>query len=93
MLTMAKRRICTVAPAPYHQGPLIPNLYATALLCNCAKPSSAPDDEKNEDLGRTSVAAHVQAETIPEAINPGLILLDAVLNSSESLGENGVYRA
>ena len=50
---MAKSKIWTVAPEPYHQGPLIPgiidsisvsniyppsdylpNLYATALLCN-----------------------------------------------------------
>jgi hypothetical protein len=42
---------------------------------------------------RTSVAAHVQADTIPEAIRPGLTLRDALLNSSEFLGEYAVYRA
>ena len=41
----------------------------------------------------TSVAAHVHAETIPEAIRPGLTLRDALLNSSEFFGENPVYRA
>lgn len=41
----------------------------------------------------TSVAAHVHADTIPEAINPGLTLLEALENSSEDLGENAVYRA
>jgi hypothetical protein len=30
--TCAKRRTCTVAPAPYHHGPLTPYLYATAEL-------------------------------------------------------------
>ncbi len=34
------------------------------------------------------VAAHVQADTIPLAINPGLTLLLAVLNSSLVLVEN-----
>jgi hypothetical protein len=41
----------------------------------------------------TSVAAHVQADTIPEAIRPGLTLRDALLNSSEFFGEYAVYRA
>ena len=41
----------------------------------------------------TSVAAHVQAETIPEAMRPGLTLRDALLNSSVFFGENAVYRA
>jgi hypothetical protein len=41
----------------------------------------------------TSVAAHVQADTIPDAIRPGLTLRDALLNSSEFFGENAVYRA
>lgn len=41
-------------------------------------------------LTLTSVAAHVQAETMPEAISPGLTLRDALLNSSELLGENPV---
>jgi hypothetical protein len=41
----------------------------------------------------TSVAAHVQADTIPDAIRPGLTLRDALLNSSEFLGEYAVYRA
>jgi len=31
-LTMANNRTWTVAPAPYHHGPLIPYLYPTALL-------------------------------------------------------------
>ena len=35
----------------------------------------------------TSVAAHVQAETIPDAMSPGLTLRDALLNSSVFLGE------
>jgi hypothetical protein len=30
----AKRRTWIVAPEPYHQGPEIPNLYATALDCS-----------------------------------------------------------
>jgi hypothetical protein len=38
------------------------------------------------------VAAHVQADTIPLAINPGLMLRLAVLNSSLVLVENLVYR-
>ncbi len=41
----------------------------------------------------TNVAAHVQADTMPEAISPGLTLLEALLNSSELFGENPVYRA
>jgi hypothetical protein len=41
----------------------------------------------------TSVAAHVQADTIPDAIRPGLTLRDALLNSSEFFGEYAVYRA
>jgi hypothetical protein len=41
----------------------------------------------------TSVAAHVQADTIPDAMRPGLTLRDALLNSSVSLGEYAVYRA
>ena len=39
------------------------------------------------------MAAHVQAETIPEAIRPGLTLRDALLNSSVFFGEYAVYRA
>jgi hypothetical protein len=47
-----------------------------------------------ESTGKlTSVAAHVQADTIPDAISPGLTLRDALLNSSELLGEYAVYRA
>ena len=38
------------------------------------------------------VAAQVQAETMPLAINPGLTLLLAVLNSSLVFVENLVYR-
>ena len=41
-------------------------------------------------FGLTSVAAQVHADTIPEAIRPGLILRDALVNSSELLGENAV---
>jgi len=41
----------------------------------------------------TSVAAHVQADTIPAAIRPGLTLRDALQNSSEFFGEYAVYRA
>lgn len=43
-----------------------------------------------EDVKR--VVDQVQDDTIPEAIRPGLILLDAVLNSSDSLVEKAVYR-
>jgi len=41
----------------------------------------------------TRVAAHVHAETIPDAMRPGFMLRDALLNSSEFLGEKPVYRA
>ena len=41
----------------------------------------------------TRVAAHVQAETIPAAIRPGLTLRDALENSSAFSGEKPVYRA
>lgn len=40
--------------------------------------------------------SHIQgltADTIPLAMRPGLTLREALLNSSEFLGENGVYRA
>jgi hypothetical protein len=57
----------------YHQGPLIPYLYACA-----------------EEV--KSVAAHVHAETMPAAINPGLTLLDADVNSSDEDGLKLVYR-
>jgi hypothetical protein len=40
--------------------------------------------------GLTSVAAHVQALTIPAAMSPGFTLRDALLNSSEERGEKGV---
>ena len=40
----------------------------------------------------TNVAAHVQADTMPAAISPGLTLRDALLNSSELEGLNAVYR-
>lgn len=39
------------------------------------------------------MAAHVQADTIPDAIRPGLTLRDALQNSSEFFGEKAVYRA
>lgn len=47
------------------------------------------------DIGyrHTSVAAHVQAETMPEAISPGFTEREADENSSEFLGEKPVYRA
>jgi hypothetical protein len=38
------------------------------------------------------VAAHVHAETIPDAIRPGFTDLDAVLNSSDCFVEYVVYR-
>jgi len=38
------------------------------------------------------VAAHVHADTIPEAIRPGLTDLEAVLNSSDCFVEYIVYR-
>jgi hypothetical protein len=41
-------------------------------------------------LDCSSVAAHVHAETIPEAISPGLTERDAVLNSSDCFVEYGV---
>ena len=44
-------------------------------------------------VARTKVAAHVHAETIPDAIRPGLTLREALLNSSALFGENPVYRA
>jgi len=46
-----------------------------------------------ENSERTRVAAHVHAETIPEAIRPGLMLREALVNSSEFFGEKAVYRA
>lgn len=49
--------------------------------------------EREENSVLTRVAAHVHADTIPDAIRPGFTLLDALLNSSELLGENAVYRA
>ena len=41
----------------------------------------------------TRVAAQVHAETIPDAMRPGLTLREALLNSSEVFGEKPVYRA
>jgi hypothetical protein len=90
--TCAKRRTWTVAPAPYHHGPEIPYLYATALDWSCRQ-CRASVDHCLCQWGLTRVAAHVQAETIPEAIRPGLTLRDALLNSSVLFGENAVYRA
>lgn len=37
------------------------------------------------------VAAHVHADTMPDAIKPGLTLREAVLNSSDVVVENLVY--
>ena len=39
------------------------------------------------------MAAQVHADTIPEAIRPGFTLREALVNSSEFLGEKAVYRA
>lgn len=42
-------------------------------------------------LDCSNVAAHVQADTIPDAIRPGLTERDAVLNSSDCFVEYAVY--
>lgn len=44
-------------------------------------------------MAHTSVAAHVHADTIPDAIRPGFTLREALLNSSLFDGLKGVYRA
>jgi hypothetical protein len=44
----------------------------------------------NDDTSLTKVAAHVHADTMPDAIRPGFTLLDALVNSSELDGEKGV---
>ena len=44
------------------------------------------------DLLCNNVAAHVQAETIPTAIRPGLMLFSADKNSSVLFGSKEVYR-
>lgn len=55
---------------------------------------AAQDDKPLRCQGQidmqTNVAAHVHAETIPEAISPGFTLRDALVNSSEFEGEKGV---
>lgn len=75
----------------------MPSLYATALDCSYTSESvkitpalalSGQDARSHALL--TSVAAHVQAETMPDAMRPGFTLLDALLNSSEFFGENPV---
>lgn len=43
-------------------------------------------------LDCSNVAAQVQADTIPDAIRPGLTDRDAVLNSSDCFVEYTVYR-
>lgn len=48
-------------------------------------------DNKNYCLKLTSVAAQVQAETIPDAMRPGLTEREAEVNSSEFRGETPVY--
>lgn len=65
-----------------------PHLIATARLFG----ENSSTQRKEAISGLTSVAAHVHAETIPEAMRPGLTLLEALLNSSEFLGEKPVYR-
>ena len=50
------------------------------------------NNEQQKGRKRTSVAAQVQAETIPDAMRPGLTDLDAEENSSELAGLNAVYR-
>jgi hypothetical protein len=72
----------------------MPYLYATALdwsFGRCVTSIYLSKVMYVEKL--TSVAAHVQADTIPDAMRPGLTLRDALLNSSEFLGEYAVYRA
>jgi hypothetical protein len=79
-----------VDPHPYHQGPEIPNLYATALDCSWSNLFLVSLVIVQRTIMPTKVAAHVHADTIPEAINPGLTHRDALLNSSEFLGEKAV---
>jgi len=74
---------------------LILNKSLTKFIRNCTtlqlgKPTSVTTLVNRNELGPTSVAAQVHADTIPEAIRPGFILRDALVNSSEFLGENAV---
>jgi hypothetical protein len=71
--------------------------YAISIS-NCARLKlltlrSVPEIHICNERVLTSVAAHVQAETMPEAIRPGLTLREAEVNSSEFLGDTPVYRA
>jgi hypothetical protein len=56
-------------------------------------PGFMPHADIDIEYGHTSVAAHVQAETIPEAMSPGFTEREADENSSEFLGEKPVWRA
>ncbi len=107
--TMAKSKIWTVAPEPYHQGPLIPGQrgnrfnkwvepYATLTTYQiymlqhyfATRISTVSPNLIWIKLELTKVAAHVHADTIPEAISPGFTLREALENSSELLGEKAV---
>jgi hypothetical protein len=74
-----------------------PRSRDTIFICYCTRLKLLHNDQIHVIVvGKaleepTNVAAHVQADTIPEAIRPGLTLREAELNSSESLGEKPVY--
>src|SRR5712671_4278323 len=73
----------------------MPYLYATALDWSCKRCmiSTYSRRDRRELQKPTRVAAHVQADTIPDAMRPGLTLRGALLNSSVFLGEYAVYLA
>lgn len=62
---------------------MLPHLIA-------AEDESSGQSRKQAVRSLTNVAAHVQAETMPDAISPGLTLRDALLNSSELFSEKPV---
>ena len=49
VLTWAKSKTWTVAPEPYHHGPEIPYLYATALDCNFNAEQKIPNTHQRWD--------------------------------------------
>jgi hypothetical protein len=66
----------------------MPYLYATALDWSFKGYGVSLIQKPHAGMEKhTSVAAQVQADTIPDAIRPGLMLRDALLNSSVFLGE------
>jgi hypothetical protein len=71
----------------------MPYLYATALDWSLRMKCQFTTEGVYGNGELTSVAAHVQADTIPDAMRPGLTLRDALQNSSEFFGEYAVYRA